>query len=349
MSDKIKSNEDAKNRTLDLLEKNEEWETRYEGYADSIEVNESKYREIAHKKFQVNYPLMVYSCISKVIDSGKFCYDLRFFGNSIGTVEINRKEATELKFDKKKAEALASLKDSPFKLNDELSSTKGSIILPWRKGLASRIRSFFAQEQSNILKELGLKKKQQKEAKIESEVLKILSSKDKDIHNIKPVKMGGKFFQLTTPLSASKIKEGKVSYSNSPRGGGIDILARSHKRLVVIELKDENELNEPQEVVMYQAISYATFLAKLLRSKSGKKWYKLLRESKIEKAVPKELHINVVTLMPVKDDLQEGEGSLKDISIENLNTTLHLFTLYFKEEKDEIVEFTGTFADYLKK
>ena len=53
--------------------------------------------------------------------------------------------------------------------------------------------------------------------------------------------------------------------------------------------------------------------------------------------------------MPVKDDLQEGEGSLKDISIENLNTTLHLFTLYFKEEKDEIVEFTGTFADYLKK
>ena len=164
MSDKIKSNEDAKNRTLDLLEKNEEWETRYEGYADSIEVNESKYREIAHKKFQVNYPLMVYSCISKVIDSGKFCYDLRFFGNSIGTVEINRKEATELKFDKKKAEALASLKDSPFKLNDELSSTKGSISLLWRKDLASRIRSFFAQEQSNILKELGLKKKQQKEA-----------------------------------------------------------------------------------------------------------------------------------------------------------------------------------------
>ena len=344
MSEEIRSNEDAMKQTYNLLCKNKEWETRYAKYAESIEKNERNYRKIAHEKFQVNYPLMVYSCISKVKDKGKFSYDLRFFGNSIGTVEINRDGATELKLDKKKAEALATLNNSLFK------DAEKSITLPWNDDLASRIRSFFTQEQSYILKILGLKKKKKKKKKIESEVLKALSSRDKDIHNIRPVKMGGKFFQLTTPLSASRIiKEGKVSYSSRARGGGIDILARSHKRLVVIELKDENKLNEPQEVVMYQAISYATFLAKLLRSKSGKKWYKLLRESKNEADVPKELHIYVVTLMPIKENLQEGEGSLKDISIDGLNTTLHLFTLYFKEEKNKIVEFTGTFADYLRK
>ena len=93
MSNKIKSNEDAKNRTLDLLKNNKEWETRYKGYADSIEENEKKYRNMAFSNFQVNRPLMVYTSIGKVIgNSSNFEYDLRFGGRSVGLIKIQEQK-----------------------------------------------------------------------------------------------------------------------------------------------------------------------------------------------------------------------------------------------------------------
>ena len=116
-------------------------------------------------------------------------------------------------------------------------------------------------------------------------------SEGKLLRNIQPVTLGKKFFQLTTPLGASDMKnnDGLPEFVNcNAGGGGIDILARVvHKgvfgpRLAVIELKDENKDSEPQKDVMFQALAYATFVACLLRSGKGKVWWQILRNSKIE-------------------------------------------------------------------
>ena len=147
----------------------------------------------------------------------------------------------------------------------------------WHTQIASEYRSKFSIQKST--KETKIHSQEHRiENWMLAEFAKKTRKEGKLLCNIQPVRLGGKFFQLATPLSASNHGE-KPKYS-SQNGGGIDILARVNhtinrrdNRFAVIELKDENKLNEPQEVVMYQAISYATFLAKLLRSKSGKKWY----------------------------------------------------------------------------
>ena len=138
-------------------------------------------------------------------------------------------------------------------------------------------------------------------------------------------------------------------------GGGIDILARvKHKnefwfRLAVIELKDGNESREPQKEVMFQALTYATFIASLLRSKkSGRLWWKILRNSKHDADVPKHLHLDVVTLMPGPRKPDE-EGCLDDIWIGGLNVTFHLYTLYYTlDAQGDIASFSGTLKDDLK-
>ena len=118
---------------------------------------------------------------------------------------------------------------------------------------------------------------------------------------------------------------------------------------------------------MYQALIYATFIAHLLRSRSGKLWWYIFKNhpskkdklkevidfddfAKIRKLlddVPTPIDIDVVTLMP---EGSSGEGSLEDIPLEELNITLHLYTLYYKEDqKGNPCEFVGTLVNELKK
>lgn len=94
---------------------------------------------------------------------------------------------------------------------------------------------------------------------------------------------------------------------------------------------------------MFQALTYATFLAHLLRSKSGKQWWDICRDGLKNIPVADELHLDVITLMP-KGDSQEG--SLTDIALPELNTTFHLHTLYYKKDKDgNPLEFSGTLLE----
>lgn len=362
MSNKIKSNEDAKNRTLDLLKNNKEWETRYKGYADSIEENEKKYRNMAFSNFQVNRPLMVYTSIGKVIgNSSNFEYDLRFGGRSVGLIKIQEQKGGIKKYLILDEGKVTFLKEKGFDdylrrvyngIGDEFRIEEGKkkwtgewIDVKGRENISTAIRSFFCNNETCDLVKRS-------EHRIESDVLKAFDEKTagkKILPYIVPVKLGGKYFQLSTPLKASSHNP---EYSNQ-YGGGIDILARvTHKkseggnRIAIIELKDENKATEPQKDVMFQALIYATFIAKLLRSESGNKWYKIFGKGG---EVPAKLHLDVVTLMP--SDGVSGEGCLKDVQIEELKTVFHLYTLYFKEDQDNgnVIKFEGTLPPSLRK
>ena len=125
-------------------------------------------------------------------------------------------------------------------------------------------------------------------------------------------------------------------------GGGIDIMARikhsaSDTRLAIIELKDDNNNSEPQKDVMIQALSYATFIAHLLRSKAGNKWWNLFNFSG---SVPDALNLDVVSLMPKGSS---AEGCLVPIRIDALNVVLTPYTLYYEiNDKGQITGFSGT-------
>ena len=90
-SNKI-DNETIVNDTLELLWENREIvESIYAGYADEILKKEKDYIEKAGK-FQVRGAISKYSSIT-LIKNGK--YDLRFAGQSIGTVKVIKKRNGE--------------------------------------------------------------------------------------------------------------------------------------------------------------------------------------------------------------------------------------------------------------
>lgn len=138
---------------------------------------------------------------------------------------------------------------------------------PWASPNGTAFRAFFANPDMST---------KSNEHAVESALISDLEqprSENKQLKHIQPIKLNGRRFQMKTPLSASK---GEITYSGTS-GGGIDILAKykhgNASHLVVIELKDSNEEQEPPQKVMKQAIAYATFLAKLMESPSGAAWY----------------------------------------------------------------------------
>ena len=134
---------------------------------------------------------------------------------------------------------------------------------------------------------------------------------------------------MTTPISPSKPP---ITYSGQ-NGGGIDILARSNGKLCVIEVKDENKPSESPTVVIKQAIAYATFICRLLRSNSGSDWWNIFGFER--KNVPQKLIINVVAAMPFPKDNSIPDFANLRIEIKSLKVKLELHYIYFKEGKEE--------------
>lgn len=344
-------NQDIVDKTKQiLLDKKPVWEKAYKRYANGIKANTKKY-ELNAKKFQVNAPLTVYSSIGKVM-TGKSttAYDLRYAGQSVGEIHVNIKGKAKLYVSDKQA--------SYAKNNFEFTNSRQLDGVDWHKSEAAV--EFRKAYQADSTDKVSIKSE---EHRIENYLLKEFAKKtrteDKKLCNIQPVRLGGKFFQLTTPINASKHDPqpafiSETSEKPGVNGGGIDILARvkhspQDSRLAIIELKDENKSSEPQKDVMTQALAYATFVAFLLRSESGKDWYNIFRENfKTEKDVPERLHLDVVTLMP--DEGKSEEGDLKEIEIPEANAILHLYTLYYTKDADgNPVSFSGTLTDAIKK
>ncbi len=348
--------------TSSELAEGTEWQNHYKRFANDILKNMGKYMEKS-KKFRIRKPLRCYSSIGKVMKGGTTKYfDIRFGGQSVATIKVNEDDNVLLQVTDKQAEYAKENFGAAF------ADSKALDWVDWTdsEGAKAFRRAYAALES---VKGCGT---HSEEHRIESLVLdefsKSLRSDGKLLCNIQPVRLGGLFFQLTTPLRASTHVPELTSKQCG--GGGIDILARvvhetnSEHRIAIIELKDENRHDEPQKEVMFQALSYATFIAHLLRGDSQKEWYKILRFGKtlplslrqdkgcskpiLLDDVPEHLHLDVVTLMP---EGTSEEGELHDIHIDELNVTLHLYTMYYHkdETRENPIAFSGTFPAALKK
>lgn len=309
---------------------NEKWEKAYVRYADGINENSMRY-DRARKLFRLPKPMYAYSSISLASSTRK--YDIRAYGQSIGSIQVKDGipylDVPEMKA--KKTEEYFRLPCSSIEQKDWSSSKE-----------AAKFRALFRNWEYRKLKS----EEHSIENLLLAEFAKGRRSDNKMLCNIKPVQLSNCFFQLTTPLKASTHAP---SFSMNDRGGatggGIDMLARvkhspAETRLAIIELKDENNKDEPQKEVMLQALSYATFIAYLLRSKSADKWWNLFGFSG---RVPKSLDLDVITLMP-KGNSEEGEKDA--IAIKPLNVTLNPMTLYYEiDSEHNLLGFSGTLIE----
>lgn len=304
-------------KTLNLLYENTEWEDRYAGYAAYIPLKLPK----AFKKPQ---GLSVYSSVSMF---KKNTYDLRFDGQSVGKIynQENPQKVTLI------------INETANSKSFGLRLTKKEI--DWNTDPdAKAFRRFFRDK----AKENDVKLKSP-EHKVENRLLKEFAKRtraeNKALTNIQPIKLNGCFFQMPTPIKASTHTP---EYSKQ-YGGGIDIMARTRGTICIMEVKDENKASESQSDAMEQALTYATFIARLLRSKSGRKWWNFFmnRDSDVTD-VDQYLNIDVVTIMP-KGDTEEFTG---DISLPELSTDFHCHSLYYdKSDYDnEIFSFSGTYS-----
>ena len=168
-------------QTLELLERNEEWENRYSQYVNKIlQVKDGK----ASRPFRTPEGLSLYSSVNK---NGK-TYDLRFKGQSVGVVICN--------------------KDGIFlRPKNETNKKFFNLELPecvlWDSSNASAFRKSFrdmAKASSDI-------RTKSPEHRIENRLLKEFSkgrrAEGKALCNIQPVKLYGCYFQFPTPLKAS--------------------------------------------------------------------------------------------------------------------------------------------------
>ena len=335
------NNKEIVNQTSCLLEENrKEWEDRYDRYAREIDLDQ--YAD-DRKKFRIPKPLNAYSSISRVEKPTKYptSYDLRYQGQSIG--EIIVKTGKVYLNTKGKEEKNSKYFQYPKPWNSDY--------VEWDSTDAREFRQhFMSLDKSNA---------HSPEHKIEqfllSEFSKETRSSEKKLCSIQPVRLGGLFFQMPTPLKASDHSKGQITleYKNQ-YGGGIDILARikdkgNNPKLAVLELKDENKKSEPQKEVMWQALAYATFIAYLLRSKSGTFWWEEVFGFK-KGSLPndKPIEIIVATIMPRPEGMEFLEGELDEISVEGLNVKLIPQTLYFnKDENGNPTSFFGTLKDNL--
>jgi hypothetical protein len=331
--------------TLKFLENETEWEERYKGYIEQLSVR----RNLSRRPFNTPCECMLYSSISQY--SG-YNYDLRFLGQSIATIVVNQETNAVTLYPKSTNCCFEKYKDHNFQPSENGYS--------WQQKKAKEFRSFF-KEYYHTPHGTRLKSP---EHKLENLVLKELSKRsgqEKALPNIRPITLYNLFFQMPTPLAASKHKEVKFT---GHHGGSIDIMARAIRRngeyrLCVMELKDQNKKSESQADAMKQAVVYATFIAKLLRSESGEKWWNFFmghtqgtNDSQTISAMPSTLDIDVVTVMPKGNSATWAEEDLPiQTDSAQLIATLHCYTLYYDEDtynKSQQFLFSGSYPEQLK-
>jgi len=296
-----------------IIDNISEWEERYSEYADLILKNKSE-RVDSKKKFHRWKNLSTYSSIKK----NAATFDLRCLGQNVAKLTINKTGDVQLLIDEK----LSKTNKRNFGYDQKINTS-------WNSKEAGEFRKHF--ESKKIRNDEG---KKNNEHRIENLLLNEFSktsSKYKILTNIQPVVLFSQkmFFQMCTPLGASKFPK-----KYAKKGGGIDILARFKKKLCVMEVKDEHKPNESPSDVIMQAISYATFIAHLLNSKSGGSWWNIFGYSSSK--IPKKIIINVVAVLPFPDYNSNIDFAKQKIEIAGTNVTLELHYMYF-EEKENVI------------
>lgn len=315
-------------KTLKLLDDNSEWEGRYVEYIENLVKKRAK-------GFRAPEGLSVYSSVSRH-KGGTF--DLRFDGQSVGVI-FSKSGKVLLKPREKANETYFGfqLKENGFDWRDSNE--------------AKEFRKFF-RDKSKESDDIKLKSPEHRvENRLLKEFAKRTRAEEKALTGIQPIKLNGCFFQLPTPVKAS---DHKPKYAKQ-NGGGIDILSRVKRlngvsRLCVMEVKDENKEGENQAMAMEQALTYATFIAKLLRSKSGQKWWDFfMGRDSTSSPVPVTLDIDVVSIMPSEPKTKEFVNEI--IPIPGLKAKFHCHSLYYddNEFKNGKFVFSGTYPELLMK
>ena len=316
----------VKETVLFLDQNKEEWQNRYKGYLEDIWNNALK---CSHSEyFRKPQYLSLYTAIS---DRKNPKYLLRYKGENVGIVTV--KKNTKKVF--LKSCVSSNFSDCPLQKNKEVD---------WDSQEAINFRSYWKTIQQKDIK------MKSPEHYVENMLLKeFRKRKEKALRYIQPVLLHGKFFQMPTPLAASKHSP-KYAEQN---GGGIDMLARiknkdGHSRLCVIEIKDKNINSESQKATMSQAIIYATFIAKLLECQPD--WMEFFaghREKRGRHHIDP-FDIEVVTIMP-KGGTEEFVN--ETLNVPGTNFTLHCHSLYYNDyqfNNNQSFYFTGTFTTEIK-
>ena len=320
-----------------LLEKQNEWESRYEKYADAIYEN-SELIKGYKKMFHQWNPLYLYLNISNAKKNLKsnVSFSLRYLGQDVATLKINNDNKS------KEVKVTISTKSFDVKNKRDFDCIEKLDGVLWKSKEAARFRKHFSTNPERT----KITGKGNTEHRIESLLLTEFSEKagnKKTLRNIQPVKIAGiARFQMPTPLSASNIKN-DTKYSKN--GGGIDILARFGKgkvRLCIMEVKDENKKQEPPRKAIIQALSYATFISKLLKSPGGEKWWKIFG---FNGKVLSHLELIVACAMP---SIENNDVSFQNKTIQVNNDSFNLQYIYFKEKDNKILEIETSLVKKVK-
>ena len=259
------------------LTKDNGWKKQFTDYAQKI-ASQEKTSQRLKKSFHKNPNLNLYTSISDIL--GNKGINLRYKGQSVAYLK-----------DKKGILTLYTTKEQARTNKEYLGWTK-ELDCEWNSLEAAEFRKHFSR---------NIEKRGQVEHRFESMLIEEFAkknSKNKKLCNIQPVRIYNHLaFQMKTVLSASGKK---VRLSKSARAGGIDILARvkhgGQTNLCVIELKKDSVKDDAAaHIIRGQGLAYAVFLRELLRSDSGKIWYKIFGYSR---NLPNSLNIDVCIAAP---------------------------------------------------
>ncbi|MDE7387280.1 MAG: hypothetical protein K2N28_09110 [Muribaculaceae bacterium] len=222
-------------------------------------------------------------------------------------------------------------------------------VVDWNSIKASQFRTFFKQ------RSIDDTRTKSPEHAVENALLVEFRKRNgskKILRNIQPVLLHGNFFQMPTPLKAST----HIPTYAGQTGGGIDMLARiktpkGHTRLCIIEIKDENKTTESQKAAMSQAITYATFVAKLLTEQPDWMEFFMGHKTKLNRnsRCLDKFDIEVVTIMP------EGNTETfqdKTLGIPETNFNIHCHSLFYNRQKfldTRDFGFSGSFLNEIRK
>lgn len=316
-----------------LLDGNSEWIQRYKKYISAIKTKSSIIKD-ARSKFESSKNLDIYLPMSKVVkaNSRTEFFDVRYKGQSVGEIFV-KNSGVSIRFqtsnNKYYPEYPAILFDIAKNDNKD-----------WHSEEACCFRKYFARSPR---RENGKNLEHDFESQLLKQFLKHTSD-DKYLWNIQPIRLLEKgYFQIPTPIKASRVKDGKIGYSKH-YGGGVDILARQGIGkgvcLTVIELKDECLESEPPEKAIMQAIAYATFLQKLLRTPEAapEGWWSFFG---FNGSIPARLKIRTVIAMP-KGTYNDTSFAREELYIPNSRDCLELHYVYFNVDNDIITEIADT-------
>lgn len=329
----------AEAMSSELIRDENDWQKRFGNYINIIEQNK-EYIARVEKKISCQYPLRLYLPLSnnnsKVIKKPEMiCFDLRYKGNKLGTIEANCDEALFHPYTDRKGEQIVS----------DVEKLQSFDNYKWGDELEGEIRRILKEEIET-----------DEEHQFESCLLNDFANshyENKVIPYITPVTWTGNrssFFQMPTTWKGSKISERARTeekliqeirkgsfWAVDSMGGGIDILARRIYRpakpiLSIMELKNPSGSFSEYNVIL-QAIAYAVFIRELIRSKkaNGEKWWKFFISGGTSSST--ELQLEAVVLLAAKKRNKKPDFAESVIKLGEDKISLHYLYLEQKEDK----------------